>query len=115
VHKKPVSKKKVCIIFIKNFKKHKKLKKTIFGVFFRWVFWSFFRWVFLLPTLAIGRLVNGKFTATIVAPRLDSLELAVDRGKMSEEVLGRLRDRIGVRSASVAASRSGFLQICVDR
>ncbi len=64
---------------------------------------------------AIGRLVNGKFTATIVAPRLDSLELAVDRGKMSEEVLGRLRDRIGVRAASVAASRSGFLQICVDR
>ena len=64
---------------------------------------------------AIGRLVNGKFTATILAPRLDSLELAVDRGKMSEEVLGRLRDRIGVRSASVAASRSGFLQICVDR
>jgi hypothetical protein len=64
---------------------------------------------------AIGRLVNGKFTATIVAPRLDSLELAVDRGKMSEEVLGRLRDRIGVRAASVVASRSGFLQICVDR
>jgi hypothetical protein len=33
VHKKSVSKRKVCIIFIKNLKKNKKTKKNIFSGF----------------------------------------------------------------------------------
>jgi hypothetical protein len=46
VHKKSVSKRKVCIILIKNYKfkkKPKKAKKNIFSGFFRWFFWVF--WV----------------------------------------------------------------------
>ncbi len=51
VHKKSVSKRKVCIVFIKN-KKLKKPKKTFLVGFFRWVFLGGFFWVgFLLPTL----------------------------------------------------------------
>ncbi len=49
VHKKSVSKRKVCIIFIKN-KKFKKTKKNIFSSFFRWVIMFFLGglfWVFL--------------------------------------------------------------------
>jgi hypothetical protein len=38
VHKKSVSKRKVCIIFIKNLN-FKKPKKTFFVGFFRWDFW----------------------------------------------------------------------------
>ena len=50
VHKKSVSKRKVCINFIKNlqFKKTQKNPKNPFLVgFFRWVFLGFFGWVFL--------------------------------------------------------------------
>ncbi len=58
VHKKSVSKRKVCIIFIKNLKFKKNPKKFFCG-FFRWVFCFFlvgFFWVgFLLSTLATGR------------------------------------------------------------
>ncbi len=43
VHKKSVSKRKVCIILIKNNKFKKKPKKNIFSGFFRWFFWVF--WV----------------------------------------------------------------------
>ncbi len=53
VHKKSVSKRKVCIIFIKNLKlkkNSKKTKKPIFSGFFRWVFLV----GFLLPTLPGG-------------------------------------------------------------
>jgi hypothetical protein len=38
VHRKSVSKRKVCIIFIKIKKNLKKQKKNIFSRFFRWVF-----------------------------------------------------------------------------
>jgi hypothetical protein len=58
VHKKSVSKRKVCIIFIKN-KKNKKIKKNILVVFlggFFCIFCGFF-WVgFLWPTLGPGPL-----------------------------------------------------------
>ncbi len=55
VHKKAVSKRKMCIIFIKKkkLKKKNKTKKTFlvgFLGFFGWVFWV----GFLLPTLAQG-------------------------------------------------------------
>jgi hypothetical protein len=51
VHKKSVSKRKVCISFIKN-KKFKKNPKNPF----LWFFWvGFFGWVFLLATLPEGR------------------------------------------------------------
>jgi hypothetical protein len=50
VHKKSVSKRKVCIIFIKIKNKPKKQKKNIFSKFFSWGLRLF--WVgFLLPTL----------------------------------------------------------------
>ncbi len=48
VHKKSVSKRKVCIIFIRNIKlkkKTKKPKKTFLVGFFRW-FFVFYGWVF---------------------------------------------------------------------
>jgi hypothetical protein len=49
VHKKSVSKKKVCIIFIKNLKFRKNAKKHFWWVFYV-VFWvflgGFFGWVF---------------------------------------------------------------------
>ncbi len=50
VHKKSVSKRNVCIIFIKNKKVKKNPKKPTFSGFFRWIFWvflGFFGWVFL--------------------------------------------------------------------
>jgi hypothetical protein len=48
VHKKPVSKRKVCIIFIKNkkFKKPKETQKKTFLVGFLGGFLGFFGWVF---------------------------------------------------------------------
>jgi hypothetical protein len=49
VHKKSVSKRKVCIIFIKNKIKIKNPKKNIFSGFLGG-FFGFFGWVFL-PTL----------------------------------------------------------------
>jgi hypothetical protein len=61
VNKKSVSKRKVCIIFIKNLKlkkKNQKKKNPIFIGFFRWVFWvflgGFFCVGFLMPTLLSG-------------------------------------------------------------
>jgi hypothetical protein len=53
VHKKSVSKRKVCIMLIKN-KKIKKTQKDILSGFFRWFFLGFWGWFFLLPTLAPG-------------------------------------------------------------
>jgi hypothetical protein len=50
VHKKSVSKRKVCIIFIKN-KKLKKKQKNIFN--------GFFKVGFLLPTLPVGEWPDG--------------------------------------------------------
>jgi hypothetical protein len=52
VHKKSVSKRKVCIIFIKNLK-FKKSKKPIIVGFLGGIF-GFFLVGFLLPTLARG-------------------------------------------------------------
>jgi hypothetical protein len=46
VHKKSVSQRKVCIIFIKRLKTKKKTQKNIFSAFFRWFFWFFVGWVF---------------------------------------------------------------------
>jgi hypothetical protein len=43
---KSVSKRKVCIFFIKKIKL-KKAQKAIFSGFFRWFFWGFFGWVFI--------------------------------------------------------------------
>jgi uncharacterized membrane protein YfcA len=56
VHKKSVSKRKVCIIFIKNkkFKKTQKKPKKTFLVGFLGGFLGGFFWVGLLPTLAQG-------------------------------------------------------------
>ncbi len=48
VHKKSVSKRKVCIIFIKKIKIKKNTNKPLFSGFFRW----FFLVGFLLPTLS---------------------------------------------------------------
>jgi len=64
---------------------------------------------------AIGRLVNGKFTASIMPARIESLEVAVAGAQVSPDVLGRLRERIGVRAAAAVPSRPGFLQISIDR
>jgi hypothetical protein len=56
VHKKSVSKRKVCIIFIKNEKFKKKPKNPFLVGFFRWVFWV----GFLLPTLAEGQTLGHR-------------------------------------------------------
>jgi hypothetical protein len=65
-------------------------------------------------TDAIGRLVNGKFRATVLLPRVESLEVeAGSSGPMEDELLDRLRKKIGVRS--VAVHRTGFIQISCDR
>ncbi len=61
--KKSVSKKEVCIIFIKNLKFKKPRKTTFLMGFFRWVFSGGFFWVgFLLPTLCEG-VAGGCYSA----------------------------------------------------
>jgi hypothetical protein len=64
-------------------------------------------------TEAIGRLVNGKFRATVLLPRVESLEVEAGSSGPMEELLDRLRKKIGVRS--VAVHRTGFIQISCDR
>jgi hypothetical protein len=85
-HKKSVSKRKVCIIFIKNkkFKKPQKPKKPIFSAFFRCLFFGVFLggffWVgFLLPTLHI-KAAGGLPVALL--PEED--ETARQRGVLSD-------------------------------
>jgi hypothetical protein len=64
VHKKSVSKRKVCIIFIKNLKikkNEKNPKKNIFSGFFFVFFFIFFVWVFKCqPWFAEGAIRDGK-------------------------------------------------------
>ncbi len=63
VHKKSVSKRKVCIILIKNKKFKKTKKKHNFSVFFRWVFLG----GFLLPTLPVAGLAGRGALPTAAA------------------------------------------------
>jgi hypothetical protein len=71
VHKKSVSKRKVCIIFIKNLKFKKTQKKTFFVVFFRWVFWGFFGW-FFIANPATWRMVSAALLAAAPLTRVSS-------------------------------------------
>ncbi len=64
VHKKSVSKRKVCILKKKKIKNLKKPKKPLFSGFFMWVFGFF--WVgFLLPTLLSSHPVLGPYAERI--------------------------------------------------
>jgi hypothetical protein len=60
----------------------------------------------------IEKLVNGKFRAVIIPPLLENAELEYN-GPSSESVLWQLRQKIGIRSATV--SRPGLVQLCLDR
>jgi hypothetical protein len=102
VHKKSVSKRKVCIIFIKN-KKFK--KKNIFSGFFRWVFvWVF--WVgFFIANPAFSRSRSRDLERPPLPPRRRSRDRDRERdlSRRFFDFLDRLpeRDRLPPRRRSL--------------
>ena len=62
--------------------------------------------------VAIQQLVNAKFKATVLPPRIRSLELEAD-GDCTEALQDRLRQKIGIRA--VTHSRPGVIQLSLDR
>jgi hypothetical protein len=110
VHKKSVSERKVCNIFIKNIK-FKKTQKSPFLVgffrcFFGFFFGGFFGWVFLLPTLLSGGVLLPE-VSHLAAP---GLGLCPGRVPLQRQCLLQ-RPATRCHAGRVRGSRSVFIAI----